>query len=31
MFKNFFKANDSDKEIKNVPALTWKPLQSEGN
>ena len=30
MFKNFFKTNDSDKETKNVPALTWKPLQSEG-
>lgn len=30
MFKNFFKTNDSDKEIKNVPTLTWKPLQSEG-
>ena len=29
MFKKFFKTNDSDKEIKNVPALSWKPLQSE--
>jgi bacillithiol system protein YtxJ len=29
MFKNFFKTNDSDKEIKNVTALSWKSLQSE--
>ena len=29
MFKKFFKTNDSDQEIKNVPALSWKPLQSE--
>lgn len=29
MFKKFFKTNDSDKQIKNVPALSWKPLQSE--
>jgi bacillithiol system protein YtxJ len=29
MFKKFFKSNDSDKETKKAPALSWKSLQSE--